>query len=1528
MIAALVYLNLGIVSALELTNFFPFGAENGDTTIIDIEKGIRLTKHVSDDNYFITASHIPFFHRKNNTIAQLSIKGYIVFGNVRYVSFVPRQFPVRIRSNGQPYRPAIIAGFWNDLSFQYNGSKFTYQIHTAGNVIIKTANNIKNALDVNFVPNFVLVVTWYNVNIFSQKQKSTTFQMALACDLTSTFLFLHYNETRGINTRTTIGWQNDLTHFHHPYNHKPDRIQSLAVDSNVNVSGRWVYEVGQPAGNYPRMSKLPAIEVTSKEKRILFKCVIHARDQQNNSTFEVIWLDKSLSILKNETLRHGANVSYFSDGDNLASQNRFCLGSEIFCKVRTWYESTPNERSPFFESNKFFAGLKIDPKVISLKEDATAAHITVRSTVPFVCADTSTGCRVELQFAVSNRDVVLNKCSLTFGTGFPTVQNVSVVAREDFVDDGTKELSITPVIRNVINTLDWSCYQEENIQVIAKSIPSGYCSVTGDPYVTTFDRLWYAFFNVGDYILVQSPKNNLKVHIRTFECLPGVTCVCGIAAKEAVTLQDGSRKDILGGIKFCGRRRNPVVFLNSPLCKITVSNSIYKITLPSGVIFSFQIQQRRNRRSFGNIYITLPSRYYERTSGLCGQFDGNPNNDMTSKNGVVSSASPVWPADRNFINSWKIRDAHDSLFTILRTEQTQTTACDALQVNEEFCFCQNRSNTITADCSLNPVGFTGGSRERNIRTSNLQDCSSRKRRALSDDIIVQVDFDENDDDTFQSKDIEFSPPAWPTPTGKTEEATRIMCIDAILNSTAGNSCASTLKIDFDLDAFKNECISDVLVSDSYDYLTSIVNTMSASCEEKILRGVEKYWIVDESGELAPPVTLGNKICQNDCNQHGLCVNRSCVCHDKFVGSDCFNVKGQIPILLARYKLCDIKNGNCLTAGIEGDGYIESNNLTCKLRRVNIRISQIPSERFGIEFQSIANLLSYAEVICNVPSSPLVINGDPKIGQGNPVGGYEIHVSNDGKIYSLNDTIFIVYDSKCIKCNVSNGLCIKKSNSCLINGYCFSLGELNPNDFHQHCDPSRSTDSFVIKPGNTVSPTSFTVNPYSSTSLPLITSSTSYQTRSALKKSSGIPTITNTNVISISTIPAISLSPISVDTNNSFAKRTLETQLISATPAITKTSINSQSSIISIAHTFITEKSYPVSVTSKIKRKNTTRGSMGSTVTMQSTSVTSGIKKTITKQSFSTILKPSIYELKSHSVTANTKDIYTFLTKGKAISTSTFYKVVPTTSILKTNNVIVNATKRHTLAPLTSVADISSFRLTTVQATQKLTTTKINYSGSIINSNVTIADKLSRAVARTSAKLITTLFISPSKTENQMSSTTRTSIKCPNSLCIGKTNGNYKHPDNPHFILQCVNEKAHCTSCWPKSLFFVPDCNKCLYEQSDAVKCISSSISSKTTASSTVTPGTTRTPIITLQTTKVTNQETTLPTTTTTTTILMFKCPNICKIKAPQFSGVMAHPTHKNYFMSCWLGRRIACMKCPASLFFNEAIGACDFPWNL
>ncbi|XP_057302609.1 uncharacterized protein LOC130636778 [Hydractinia symbiolongicarpus] len=419
-------------------------------------------------------------------------------------------------------------------------------------------------------------------------------------------------------------------------------------------------------------------------------------------------------------------------------------------------------------------------------------------------------------------------------------------------------------------------------------------------------------------------------------------------------------------------------------------------------------------------------------------------------------------------------------------------------------------------------------------------------------------------------------------------------------------------------------------------------------------------------------------------------------------------------------------------------------------------------------------------------------------------------------------------------------------------------------------------------------------------------------------------------------PKISLNPISVDKNNSFAKGMLGTQLISATPAITKTSIKSQSSIISVAHTFITEKSSSVSIISVIKRKNTSKESIGSTVIIQNTSNTSNIKRTFTKQSFSTILKPSIYELKSHSlegtikkigtssikltaslsVTANSKDIYTFLTKEKTISTSS------STSILTANNVIVNATKRHTLASFTSAADITSFLFKTVQPTQKLTTTKINYSGSIVDNNVT------SAVARTSGKLIKTLFISPSKTENQMSLTTRISITCSNSLCIGKTNGNYKHPDNPHFILQCVNERAHCTSCWPKSLFFVPECNKCLYQQSDAIKCISLSISAKTTASSTMTPVTTRTPIKTLQTTKMTNQKTTNPITTTTTTILMFKCPNICEIKAPQFSGVMAHPTHKNYFISCWLGRRIACMKCPVSLFFNEAIGACDFPWNL
>lgn len=52
----------------------------------------------------------------------------------------------------------------------------------------------------------------------------------------------------------------------------------------------------------------------------------------------------------------------------------------------------------------------------------------------------------------------------------------------------------------------------------------------------------------------------------------------------------------------------------------------------------------------------------------------------------------------------------------------------------------------------------------------------------------------------------------------------------------------------------------------------------------------------------------------------------------------------------------------------------------------------------------------------LPKIPVIINGDVSKSPGKPAGGFYIELSNDGKTFSQNKTLLIVYDSKCMECS--------------------------------------------------------------------------------------------------------------------------------------------------------------------------------------------------------------------------------------------------------------------------------------------------------------------------------------------------------------------------------------------------------------------------------------------------------------------------------------------------------------------------------
>ena len=81
----------------------------------------------------------------------------------------------------------------------------------------------------------------------------------------------------------------------------------------------------------------------------------------------------------------------------------------------------------------------------------------------------------------------------------------------------------------------------------------------------------------------------------------------------------------------------------------------------------------------------------------------------------------------------------------------------------------------------------------------------------------------------------------------------------------------------------------------------------------------------------------------------------------------------------------------------------------------------------------AYLLSISELVVEIPDNDLKISGDIDGAPGKPMGGFSVAMSNDGVKYSTNESLFIVYDSKCLQCDVKNTpICVRKVRHLKIN----------------------------------------------------------------------------------------------------------------------------------------------------------------------------------------------------------------------------------------------------------------------------------------------------------------------------------------------------------------------------------------------------------------------------------------------------------------------------------------------------------------
>jgi len=208
----------------------------------------------------------------------------------------------------------------------------------------------------------------------------------------------------------------------------------------------------------------------------------------------------------------------------------------------------------------------------------------------------------------------------------------------------------------------------------------GSCGTTnGDPHLTTFDQFRYDFQAVGEFVAVTSPSRDLVIQTRQ----AGLQDLRTVSVNTAVAIKVGA--DRLGfalsgsdiAVRVAGQatamqrgeRRLPGGgTLVRQVSSIPFGADAYVVRWPDG-----SAAQLDPIGAYGiRLYVDLVAGRKGKVSGLLGNFDGNPKNELSTRGGAVVPQPPAFDKlYRTFGESWRISQA-ESLFDYRPGQSTAT----------------------------------------------------------------------------------------------------------------------------------------------------------------------------------------------------------------------------------------------------------------------------------------------------------------------------------------------------------------------------------------------------------------------------------------------------------------------------------------------------------------------------------------------------------------------------------------------------------------------------------------------------------------------------------------------------------------------------------------------------------------------------------------------------------------------------------------------------------------------------------------
>ncbi|XP_025080059.1 von Willebrand factor D and EGF domain-containing protein-like [Pomacea canaliculata] len=514
------------------------------------------------------------------------------------------------------------------------------------------------------------------------------------------------------------------------------------------------------------------------------------------------------------------------------------VGSELRCRVRIRNDVT-GQFGDFVNSNGYWGGIRVTPTSVTVTEGEGAQEVTLTSTLPIVCSHDNE-CELQLELDVNGtrwEDIAATEsCVLHLrredwdvSTHTASV-TTRIVATRDVIRDGDQSLAVR--FRPLFSLAPplWHNYSPPEIQVRTVDRTVARCYGYADPHIQTFDRQGvYHLYEEGDFVLLRSLQNNFEIHVRTVACA-GRSCICGVAVQrdyDAISLSVCEGQGVLPPevrvLSDHGLQASTTVTR-------TPDGREYMLAFTTG-----EWVKITDFSSYMNVEVQVTGSEFGVTSGLCGTFDNNADNDFTSIDGVIHPDSDV---PLSFTESWRLQP-QDSLLNGVLRPVTEGFSRD----NTELCTCNAASGSI--DCGLTR-GIMDPARDLH------RDCHHCD---ITDDIIRWRENSAVGDDT---EDIDLPivlidngpvtpPPSLPPVTSR--DVARRVCVSAMTNLTLTSHCATAVRVQ--MEAFVTSCVEDMMSAGSQQFLVSAVASWERACAGEVTSNPQSY-------------PLDNRV---DCNRH-------------------------------------------------------------------------------------------------------------------------------------------------------------------------------------------------------------------------------------------------------------------------------------------------------------------------------------------------------------------------------------------------------------------------------------------------------------------------------------------------------------------------------------------------------------------------------------------------------------------------------------------------------------------------------------